>query len=107
MHTVADPAIAAYFEASGGAGGPLGYPLTGSVPVPASSPNGGGVQVAFQFGLVESSAAGTFTVKDAIRDAHGRSGGVAGPYGWPVAEQSCSAASCSQAFQNGTITLKR
>jgi uncharacterized protein with LGFP repeats len=107
VHKVADPAIAAYYASSGGASGPLGYPLTGSLPVASSSPNGGGVQVAFEHGLVESSAAGTFTVKDAIRSAHGAAGGVAGPYGWPTAEQNCTTTSCSQAFQNGTITVNR
>ena len=107
VYTVTDPSISAYYTASGGSGGPLGNPLTGSVVVPSSSPNGGGVQVAFQFGLVESSSAGTFTLKDAIRDAHGASGGVAGPYGWPVAEQTCTASSCSQVFQKGTITVAR
>lgn len=104
-YTISDPAIAAYYQAAGGATGPLGYPLTGAVAVPASSPNGGGVQVAFQFGLVESSPAGTFTLKDAIRDAHGRSGGVAGPLGWPTGEQTCAGGVCTQSFQNGLIFL--
>jgi uncharacterized protein with LGFP repeats len=85
----------------------LGAPITDTVPVPASSPNGGGVQVAFQYGLVETSSAGTFLLKDGIRDVHARAGGVAGPYGWPIAEQVCTTTSCSQSFQNGKITVSR
>src|SRR5690606_17783816 len=81
--TIASPEIASYYQEAGGSSGSLGYPVTDSVPVPASSPNGGGMQVAFQYGLVETSASGTFTLRGAIRDAHGSLGGVAGPLGWP------------------------
>ncbi len=103
--SVAHADIAAYYQANGGPSGPLGYPLTGTIVVPASA-WGGGVQVAFQGGLVESSAAGTFLLSGAIREAHGAQGGVAGPLGWPTAEQVCGLPddACSQTFQNGTLT---
>lgn len=99
---ISNASIAAYYQSKGGLAGMLGAPLTDVVPVSVS---GGGAQVAFAGGLVETSAAGTFNVTGAIRTAHGAAGGVGGPLGWPTAEQTCGLpkSGCSQAFQHGTI----
>lgn len=101
VRTIADPELLAYFQSSGGLAGSLGYPLSDKILV--AGPNGGGWQMAFERGLVESSSAGTFTLRDAIRDAHGLTGGVGGALGWPTGEQSCAAGACAQTFQNGLI----
>ena len=100
--SITDTTIADYFTAKGGAGGPLGYPLTATI---VTSAGGGGKQVAFQGGLVESSTSGTFLVTGVIRTAHGNQGGVGGPLGWPTGEQSCGLPNggCSQPFQHGTL----
>lgn len=99
---ISNEAIATYFQAKGGASGVLGAPLTDVVPVSVS---GGGAQLAFEGGLVETSPVGTFNVTGAIRTAHGAAGGVGGPLGWPTGEQTCGLpkSGCSQTFQNGTI----
>ena len=99
---ISNAAITTYYQAKGGAGGVLGVPLTDVVPVSVS---GGGAQLAFEGGLVETSPVGTFNVTGAIRTAHGAAGGVGGPLGWPTGEQTCGLpkSGCSQTFQNGTI----
>ncbi|MFE6734215.1 LGFP repeat-containing protein, partial [Microbacterium sp. NPDC057741] len=96
--------VASFYKSNGGPAGSLGYPVSDTIPVSA---NGGGVAQAFDGGLVNAGPAGAFLMTGAIRDAHGKAGGVAGALGWPVGAQACGLPSggCSQAFQNGTISV--
>lgn len=101
---VSDPAIKDYHDAQGGISGPLGNPVG---PANAfSTPSGAGLVQVFQGGYVYSSAAGVFKVVPgtALANAWAASGWIRGPLGWPVAEEVCGAAGCSQQFQGGTLT---
>ncbi|WP_194239204.1 hypothetical protein [Microbacterium sp. CBA3102] len=96
--------VATFYQSNGGPAGALGYPVSDTIPVSA---NGGGVAQAFTNGLVNAGPAGAFLMTGAIRDAHGKAGGVGGPLGWPTAAQACGLPNggCSQSFQNGTINV--
>jgi uncharacterized protein with LGFP repeats len=102
---VAYQPIVDYYASKGGAGGSLGYPEKNAVKV-TTADNGPGYNQPFTKAFVSSSASGTFSLVGAIRKAHGASGGVAGPLGWPTADQVCGLPNtgCSQDFQHGTIT---
>ena len=84
-----------------GPNGAAGWPLSDTIGIPE---NGGGFGQMFAGGSVYSSAAGTFLVSGPLRDAYWARGGSAGSLGWPTAAASCSAGTCSQAFQNGSLT---
>jgi uncharacterized protein with LGFP repeats len=101
--SVAEPAIYALYESGNGPSGPLKLPTSSAIPVAA---NGGGIQQAFNGGLVNVTSAGTFVIQTgAIRTALGSEGGVGAAMGWPTADQICGlpGGGCSQRFQNGAI----
>ena len=93
--------IAAWYGTVDGPNGAAGWPLSDTIRSPE---NGGGFGQMFAGGSVYSSAAGTFLVSGPLRDAYWARGGSAGSLGWPTAAASCSAGTCSQAFQNGSLT---
>ena len=101
---VATGAVATFYQSNGGPAGSLGYPTSDSIPVAA---NGGGTAQAFTGGLVNAGPAGAFLMTGAIRDAHGKAGGVGGSLGWPTGAQTCGLPNggCSQTFQKGTISV--
>lgn len=98
--------ISTYYDAAGGAAGALGYPTRERVAMKGGA-NGDGWNQPFQFGLVSSSAAGTFSMVGGFRTKHAELGGIAGRLGWPTADRTCGLANngCSQTFQHGTITI--
>lgn len=73
----------------------------------AQTANGGGFVQAHKNGAVTwNKIAGAHVLSGSIRTAFGAAGGVSGSYGWPNAEQVCSAdGSCSQSFTGGTIEV--
>ena len=86
-------------------GGPTGTLGPAQTAVQTFSGAGGGIGQRFTGGSAMSSAtAGAFAVLNgAIRNTYFNAGGPSSIYGWPIAEQTCSGASCTQAFQGGTI----
>ena len=91
-----------YYFAQKGAAGPLGWPVSGTIPIAG---NGGGLGQVFTAGSVYSSASGTFLVRDAMRDAYFKVNGSAGILGWPTGEIQCGLTGdgCLQAFQSGRL----
>src|SRR4051812_7181608 len=95
-------AIGAAWQASGGEGGPLGYPIT----VVFCGLRDGGCGQAFQNGRVFASpAGGTHAVPGPIQDAWIAQGLERGTLGYPTGEQACGLAGggCKQTFQGGTL----
>ncbi|MGY2084925.1 N-acetylmuramoyl-L-alanine amidase [Blastococcus sp. SYSU DS0539] len=95
-------AVGAAWLASGGPGGPLGYPLAGERDTPAA----GGRTQAFQQGAVYwSMATGARTVRGEIAAAYETAGGPGGALGLPLAEAVATAdgAGRTQSFQGGSI----
>ncbi|MEQ1737583.1 MAG: hypothetical protein ABL886_14410, partial [Rhodoglobus sp.] len=90
------PAIEAYAAAHP----ELGTRSTGLLTIPA---NGGGFGQSYSLGSVYSSTAGTWAVAGGIRSKYFALGGAAGSLGWPTADAVCSAGTCTQAFQRGTL----
>lgn len=86
-------------------GGPSGAFGDKASDVITIAENGGGLGQVFTAASIYSSKAGTFAVSGGIRSAYFGVGGSAGRLGWPIAPMSCTAQSCTQRFQNGTITL--
>jgi uncharacterized protein with LGFP repeats len=69
--------------------------------------NGGGSVQAFNGGaLTVRSQVGSPVIHltGRVRTYYNTTGGVSGPLGWPVTEATCTATSCSQRFQNASIT---
>ena len=88
---------------AGGAGGALGYPITDTL----CGIHGGGCRQEFTGGSIYSStASGARIVRGVIRSKWLRSGGVAGRYGYPVAEQRTISGGLSQRFRGGTLTYR-
>ncbi|HEX7834655.1 MAG TPA: hypothetical protein VF479_04210 [Pseudolysinimonas sp.] len=102
--TVSNPDIVAYYDSLLGTPAQLGIAKINAVPMVGGA-NGDGFNQPFVGGLISSSANGTFSLRGAIRTEHGSLGGIAGPLGWPLADQVCGLAGevCSQDFQHGTI----
>lgn len=77
-------AIGGVYQATGGPGGPLGYPTTPEL----ATPDGRGRFNHFERGSVYwSPQTGAHAVRGAIRDEWARQGWEAGPLGYPVAEE--------------------
>ena len=98
---VMDPTILAEYKAGGGTAGPLGYPVTVSAAV--ADPHGNGATQRFQHGWIHSGDSGTFTVDAATMSAYSAAGWLRGFLGWPTAEASCAAGTCTQTFSGGEI----
>ncbi|WP_454129849.1 hypothetical protein [Microbacterium aurum] len=102
---VGDPAVDAAYAAAGGAAGVLGARTGTFVWYPY---NGSGVAEVFAGGAVFSKeGAGAHAVTGAVRVSYFATGGAAGAYGWPTSDQVCTATSCQQSFEGGTITVAR
>ncbi|WP_104088514.1 hypothetical protein [Cryobacterium sp. N19] len=93
-----------YYFAKSGAAGPLAWPNS---PASVITDNGGGTGQSFQNGSVYASpTAGTWSVRGTIRSEYWKTGGSAGPLGWPTNDASAISANgggSSQEFQTGTI----
>lgn len=77
-------AIGGVYQATGGPGGPLGYPTTPEL----ATPDGRGRFNHFEHGSVYwSPQTGAHAVRGAIRDEWARQGWEGGPLGYPVAEE--------------------
>ena len=93
--------IRAEYERLGGPSGTLGWPLGGD----QCGLIGGGCLQNFEHGtILYSPATGTWTVTESMYSRYEDAGGLAGPLGYPVANELCTAGSCTQQFQNGTLT---
>ncbi len=68
------------------------------------SGNGGGFGQAYSAASVYSSSAGTWAVSGGIRTKYFGLGGSSGSVGWPTADAVCSAGTCTQAFQRGSLS---
>ncbi|CAD5138668.1 exported protein of unknown function [Microbacterium sp. Nx66] len=93
------------YTAQGGLGGKLGYPKT--TPTAVTDPNGNGTAQQFDAGWVHSSVAGTFASSNTIMTAYSKAGWLRGKLGWPAGVETCSATSCVQAFQGGSIGYQK
>jgi uncharacterized protein with LGFP repeats len=102
---VTNPAIKTYWTAHGGATGSLGNPTT--VTATVTDPNGNGFDQRFASGMVHSSSAGTFLVTTSVLTEYSKVGWIRGAFGWPTADEVCTASGCTQAFQHGTITVPK
>ncbi|GGD72348.1 LGFP repeat-containing protein [Microbacterium murale] len=100
--TVTNAAILATYKASGGASGPLGYPLHNSQRV--TDPNGNGYIQVFTGGWIHSSTRGTFASSSQIMAAYSAAGWLRGRLGWPTSAEKCTDLGCTQKFANGTLT---
>ncbi|MEX1078670.1 MAG: hypothetical protein WED09_06130 [Homoserinimonas sp.] len=96
--------LESHYEASGGPAGSLGYPTSSTKPV-VERTNGDGLHQFFEGGVLHSSSAGTFLVKDPILAKYSGLGWVRGSLGWPIADEVCGLPDngCMQKFQHGTI----
>jgi uncharacterized protein with LGFP repeats len=91
-------AIRSAWWATGGAGGPLGYPTSGLL-----STSGGTAQ-AFSGGMVYSSAGGgTRAVPMSFRNPWWATGGEGGPMGFPVSDVLNVPGGTAQAFAAGSV----
>lgn len=101
-YTVAD-GLVSYWNAHGGATGPMGNPLSYLVVLES---NGGSYQ-RFQGGTAYASYQyGTeFVANNVIGTQYAQVYGPTGPLGWPATEQMCAPNGvCFQSFAGGTIT---
>jgi uncharacterized protein with LGFP repeats len=100
---VGDPAIDAAYAAAGGASGVLGAQTS---PFVYYAFNGGGFAEGFANGAIfyKPSVGTAYPVSGAVRTAYFAAGGAGGKYGWPTSAMTCTATTCSQNFEGGTIT---
>ena len=86
----------------GGDAGTLGPAQSG---VESFAGHGGGTGQRFLNGSIMSSpTAGTFAIMNgSIRNTYFNQGGPSSALGWPIAAQTCVAATCAQQFQGGSI----
>lgn len=102
---VTDAAIRAAYDAAGGVA-VLGDPVIATTQI--TGPNGDGTGQRFaNNAYIHSSASGTFVVQGPMLDAYIAAGWVRGSLGWPTAAASCSATTCTQKFQFGTLSAPR
>ena len=91
-------AVLAEWQAGGGAGGPLGFPVSGLLTVP------GGTAQAFQGGSIySSSASGTHALTSQVLLSWWATGGVTGPFGFPVTDVIRVDGGTAVAFQGGSV----
>ncbi|MDQ0725950.1 uncharacterized protein with LGFP repeats [Microbacterium sp. W4I20] len=99
---VTNSAIRTVYQASGGATGPLGYPLQ---PVKrVTDANGNGYAQQFAGGWIHSSARGTFASSAQIMALYSAAGWVRGSLGWPTGAEKCTDLGCTQPFAKGSLT---
>ncbi|WAA67378.1 LGFP repeat-containing protein [Microbacterium oxydans] len=84
----------------------LGSAVDASASIVAD-PRGSGLAQKFSGGWIHSSAAGTFASSNTIMTAYSAAGWVRGKLGWPTGAETCTATSCSQVFQGGTIAYQK
>ncbi|WP_372967406.1 LGFP repeat-containing protein [Microbacterium sp.] len=99
---VTNSAIRAVYQASGGATGPLGYPLNPSKAV--TDKNGNGYVQQFAGGWIHSSAKGTYATSTQLMTLYSAAGWLRGSLGWPAAAEKCTDLGCSQVFAKGTLS---
>ena len=86
--------------ATGGAGGPLGYPTTSDAP----TPEGRGYVVDFQGGsIVWSPATGTQVVRGGILATWRAAGGTSGSLGFPTSSDTAVAGGYTTSFEGGSV----
>jgi uncharacterized protein with LGFP repeats len=101
---VAHEGFVDYWNARGGAAGPMGSPISYAVYV---EQNGQGWYQRFQGGTIYGSFSGgtAFVANNVILAEYNRQGGPYGAMGWPNGEQQCSTGvRCSQSFVAATIS---
>ena len=89
------------YLASGAQSGPLGFPTSSLTTI--TDPNGDGVVLAFQGGIIHASSYGAYSVPNNIMPLYSAYGWLRGKLGWPTGDYACGAASCGQAFVGGII----
>ncbi|WP_410054852.1 LGFP repeat-containing protein [Microbacterium sp. Mcb102] len=85
---------------------PLGAAVDATASLVADA-HGGGLAQKFTGGWIHSSAAGTFASSNTIMTAYSKAGWLRGKLGWPAGVETCSATSCIQAFQGGSIGYQK
>jgi uncharacterized protein with LGFP repeats len=90
--------IDTFYRTAGGPNGSLGYPTGAAATV------SGGTTEPFVWGTIYAGPSGTYAVYGSLRAAYIASGGITGPLGWPTSGDSCTAGTCTQQFQHGSIT---
>ncbi|PRB64760.1 LGFP repeat-containing protein [Microbacterium sp. MYb45] len=99
---VTNAAIKTVYQASGGATGPLGYPLRAVQSV--TDKNGNGYAQQFAGGWIHSSARGTFASSSQLMALYSAAGWVRGSLGWPTGAEKCTDLGCTQTFAKGTLS---
>ncbi|MBK0421632.1 hypothetical protein JD292_06050 [Leucobacter sp. CSA2] len=86
--------------------------VNGSIGYPTKTPsklsaNGGGEVQEFTRGTVWSSPLGSYAMENGpFREGYVKTGGAAGPLGWPAGKASCSGSTCTMKFQKGIGEIK-
>ena len=101
--SITNPELSTYYDTSGAYSGPLGFPVTATASIQTPS-NGSGFAQGFSGGYIYTSSQGTFSVMGAMGPKFLAAGWLRGPLGWPIADGVCGGASCTQAFQQGSLT---
>ncbi|GAB3311780.1 hypothetical protein GCM10027451_23990 [Geodermatophilus aquaeductus] len=90
--------LARAYEDARGPAGPLGFPVS------AERPAGPGREQRFQSGGIWwTSAGGAHAVRGGIGSAWEATGGLTGPLGAPLGDETAAGAGASQRFANGTV----
>lgn len=100
---ISDSRIAAYYDAHGGFGGPIGYPTTATAFITTPT-NGEGFAQGFQGGYIYASALGTYSVMGEMETKFLSEGWLRGRLGFPVGDAACSS-SCTQQFAHGSLSV--
>jgi uncharacterized protein with LGFP repeats len=100
---VLEPERAVYFQNSGAAG-PLGWPISQSLPI--SGPGGAGRGQAFSKASIYSSPSGSFVVTGAMQQTYFARGGAAGYLGFPISREIPFTGGTAQSFQLGTVYMQ-
>jgi uncharacterized protein with LGFP repeats len=89
------------YVAAGGPSGGLGLPTT--LPSNVAANGGGRVQGFAKGAIAWSTGGGAHLLSGAMREYFATVGGIDGPVGWPVSDQACVGANCSQLFQGAKL----
>ena len=99
--TVREGAIRDYYFSRSGADGDVGWPVLNYQLISGNGISGQGQL--FSGGSIYSSSLGTYIVRELVRSGYFSLSGATGQLGWPLADQTCTAGICSQAFQGGSV----
>jgi uncharacterized protein with LGFP repeats len=100
-YVIAAGPVGDLYAAQGGPSGPLGYPVSGLNPISGTAGSGQN----FQNGQILLSSAGAFSLSKKMFAVYKTFGWVRGSLGYPTAAETCSAGTCTQEFENGTIVI--